>query len=70
MGLRFKGLGLDDVKADKILCGNFVRRVSETPREINRSALVRYIEKYRHLIQDEITKQMIDYELEGLRKEK
>lgn len=46
------GLDLDGAVQEKILGGNFLRRVSETPKPINQAALKQYIAKYRHLIQD------------------
>lgn len=45
-----KGLALPEDAAHKILAGNFLRHVGETPREINKAALKAYIEKYKHLI--------------------
>ena len=51
------GLDLPIEHAEKILHGNFIRRVGESPRPINKTALKKYIEKYRHLISD---KQMLD----------
>lgn len=59
---RFQGLKLDNDAADKILCGNFVRRVSEVPKPINKAALKAYIAKYRHLIRDEELRKRIDEE--------
>lgn len=47
-----KGLKLPEEAIDKIFCGNFVRKVSEKPREINRKALKAYIEKYKYLIRE------------------
>jgi len=44
------GIDLPREVKDKIICGNFVRRVSEKPRKINKAALKKYIEKYKHLI--------------------
>lgn len=61
---RFRGLGLDEETADRILCGNFLRRVSDKPKPINRTALKAYIEKYRHLIRNEQIRAKIDEELE------
>ena len=49
-GIRFPGIALDDAPLQLILEGNFRRRVGETPRQINRAALKRYIEKYSPLI--------------------
>jgi len=46
------GIRLDDEAVEKILSENFLRRVSETPKAINKAALKRYIAKYRHLIRD------------------
>ena len=49
----FQGLNLDDDVTDKILCGNFQRRVSEQPKPMNLEALKRYVCKYEHLITSE-----------------
>jgi len=59
-GIRFPGIALDEQSLEKILCGNFIRRVGASPRTVNREALKRYIEKYRHLIADESLRARID----------
>ncbi len=59
-GIRFPGIALDDSSLDRILRGNFIRRVGRTPRPVNREALKRYIEKYRHIIADDNLRKMID----------
>lgn len=55
-----RGIDLPDESADKILSGNFLRRVGEKPKEINREALKQYILKYRHLIRDEHVRANVD----------
>ena len=47
------GLLLEKTAQENILSKNFLRKVGESPREINKEALKRYIEKYKHLIKDE-----------------
>jgi len=59
---KFRGLALDDEAVDKILCGNFLRRVGGAPRPIDREALKAYILKYRHLIKDERVLARVDEE--------
>ena len=49
-GYQFKGIQLDSDIADQILYQNFLRRVSDTPKQINLSALIAYYQKYKHLI--------------------
>lgn len=44
------GLCIDESAIEDIVHGNFERRVGETPREINKEALVAYYEKYKHLM--------------------
>jgi len=62
----FQGLNLDDDVTDKILCGNFLRRVSEQPKPMNLEALKRYVCKYEHLITSEECRQGIKRELAKL----
>ena len=47
-----KGLNLPYDAVCKILSKNFIRTVSDEPKEINKIALKAYIEKYKHLIAD------------------
>ncbi len=63
---KFKGLKLDSAAQDKILCDNFIRRVSVKPKPINKPALVKYFEKYRRLIENEKIIQNIEDELNKL----
>lgn len=56
----FTGIALDDDTVRKIVHDNFTRRVGEDPKPINRAALKRYIEKYRHLINNEEMRRHID----------
>ena len=60
-----KGINLPCEKRDNIICNNFIRKVGEKPREINKESLKRYIEKYKHLIRN---KEELD-EVERLAKE-
>ena len=46
------GINLEKKYKDNILYSNFVRRVSEKPKEINKEALKKYIEKYKGLIRN------------------
>jgi hypothetical protein len=59
-GVNSRGLALPDDAAEKILAGNFLRRVGETPKTINKEVLKRYILKYRHLIRDEHVRANVD----------
>lgn len=63
---KFKGFKLPDEVVDKIVCGNFLRRVGEKPKPINVDALKRYFEKYRHLIADKKIEKNIENELQKL----
>ncbi len=58
------GIKLEKEHVNNIIYGNFVRRVSEKPKKINKEALKRYIEKYKHLI---VEKEYLD-EIEELAK--
>ena len=51
-GTSARGLDLSEEVCGNILCNNFVRRVSEKPKEMNAKALKRYINKYRGWIKD------------------
>ena len=44
------GIELPKEHRNKILHDNFVSRVAAEPKKINKEALKRYIEKYKHLI--------------------
>ena len=59
------GINLPKEELNKIIYGNFVRRVSEKPKKINKIALKKYIEKYKHLIKE---KEYLD-EIERLARE-
>lgn len=48
-----RGLALPQDVCDKILHQNFEKAAGETPKPVDRKALKRYVEKYRHLITDE-----------------
>lgn len=58
------GLGLSEDVQDRILFGNFLRRVHETPKPVDADALKRYIAKYRHLVRDPAVLAKIDTEIE------
>ena len=47
---KIKGFALSKEHLNKIIYSNFVDRVSENPKKINKEALKKYIEKYKHLI--------------------
>ena len=59
------GIKLNEEQKTNIIWRNFERRVSEKPKKINKEALKRYIEKYKHLI---VEKEYLD-EVERLYKE-
>ncbi len=59
------GINLPKEFRDNILYKNFERRVGKEPKKINKEALKRYIEKYKHLIKE---KDYLD-EVERLAKE-
>lgn len=63
---QFRGLELPEEVTDKILGGNFIRRVSQSPKPIQVQALKAYAAKYRHLIRDEKVRANIDAEIEKL----
>lgn len=65
-GYQFRGLGLNPVLAEKILSGNFLRRVSEKPKPICVEALKGYYAKYRHWIREDAVRAKIDAEMEKL----
>lgn len=53
------GLGISETAAKKILHDNFRKRCGEKPKEICREELKKYIDKYSHLIRNEVNKKMI-----------
>lgn len=59
-GIRFPGIALDEGTLEKILRGNFIRRVGTAPKLVNRDALKKYIAKYRHLIGNDELRARID----------
>ena len=64
--LSFEGLNLPEDVQRKILCENFTRRVSETPRPINRAALKAYIAKYLPYVHDRATAEALAREAKAL----
>ncbi len=63
--LPIKGINLPKEHKENIIFRNFERRVGTEPKKINKEALKRYIEKYKHLIKE---KEYL-YEIEKLAKE-
>ena len=58
----FEGIMLDADIVHKIMYQNFVNKVSDKPKPINKAALVRYIEKYLPLTKNKHNRKMIlDY---------
>ena len=55
-----RGLALSDEVQEKILSGNFLKKVGCEPKPINVEALKRYVAKYRHLIRDKEVQRKID----------
>ena len=55
-----RGLNLDKKDAQNIMGANFVRRVSEKPKAINKIALKNYIEKYKRFIKNEGIAKKVD----------
>lgn len=55
----FLGIGLDKGVVNKILYQNFVNRVSDKPKQINKNALGKYIEKYLPLTTNKNNRKMI-----------
>ncbi|MBO5440095.1 MAG: hypothetical protein J6A53_05510, partial [Clostridia bacterium] len=47
------GLNLNGEAKENILYKNFEKRVSQSPKPINKEALKKYIEKYKEFITDE-----------------
>ena len=60
-----KGLKLDTEIVQKITSDNLLNKLGRKPKEINKDALKRYINKYKHLIED---KDLVKY-IEELSKE-
>lgn len=56
--LQFTGLALPEEACRKICRDNFVRRVSATPKPVDKQRLQAYVAKYRHLVRDG---QTLDY---------
>ena len=56
---KFLGIGLNSEIVDKIMYQNFVNKVSDKPKPINKEALAKYIEKYLPLTNNEHNKKMI-----------
>lgn len=52
------GLALENEVVQKICSDNLLKKLGTKPREINKDALKKYIEKYRHLIVD---KELVKY---------
>lgn len=59
-GVSAKGLKLPDEVTSKILNENFIKRTGDKPKEINKSALKKYIQKYYDYIKDEKLKEYIN----------
>ena len=55
----FKGLNLSQDTVEKIIRNNFVNRVSDTPKPINKTFLAKYIEKYLPIIKSEESRKFI-----------
>ena len=55
-----KGINLPSECVDKIFSQNFIAKVGEAPREINKKALKSYYEKYKHLIRDKDTYERVE----------
>ena len=53
-----KGISISNEALQKIFSDNLVNKLGSEPKEINKSALKRYIEKYKHLIAD---KELAEY---------
>ncbi len=55
---KFTGMKLPREVCENIFYKNFERTVGKKPKEINKEALVAYIEKYRHLMNEEENKRV------------
>ena len=62
----FRGLALEDEVSEKILSGNFLRKVSPQPKQGNVDALKAYVKKYGYMIRDEERRREIEEETEKL----
>ena len=49
---KIKGISIDNEIVQKIFSDNLLNKLGGKPKEINKKALKRYIEKYEHLIED------------------
>ena len=47
-----KGIKMDGEIVQKIFSDNLIKKLGNTPVQINKTALKNYIEKYKHLIED------------------
>ena len=54
------GIKIDRESLQKIFSSNLISKLGGSPREINREALKKYIEKYKHLIYDKDLARYID----------
>lgn len=57
---RLKGIRIEQGALQKIFSDNLLEKLGGKPREINKEALKRYIEKYKHLIRDKDLARFID----------
>ncbi|MBO5339000.1 MAG: amidohydrolase family protein [Clostridia bacterium] len=57
---KLKGIKINENALQKIFSDNLLTKLGGKPREINRLALKRYIEKYKHLIIDKELEKRID----------
>ena len=57
---RIKGIKMDNDIVQKIFSDNLIKKLGDKPKEINKDALRRYIEKYKHLIEDRALASYID----------
>ena len=56
-----KGIHLDEADVARIMADNFITRVGEKPRPIDKSALARYIKKYKNDVKSEATRAEIEH---------
>ena len=54
------GIALNKWDVERIMAGNFLRRVGEAPKPINKDALRAYIAKYKDDVQNEATRREIE----------
>ena len=57
---QIKGIKMSDEIVQKIFSDNLLKKLNGKPKEINKEALKRYIEKYKHLIVDKELKSYIE----------